>query len=161
MSKLKVGDKVRVFGHYYRGIDDIGEIVQKREKREGTTKRWYVVMIQDSNDGEKYTLNFMEDWLEKIEETRLRVAHYPQIPCKPFHVDVKDLEDASRIRNLLANHDLFQFHENIKPDNCSVILLEQWDEEEGDWVDWYDEETGIDDLEEYLEFIKECEQDEE
>lgn len=157
MRKFQEGDKVKLIRHDYVGIEDTGVVIQYRDKG----SRQCIVMIKDSTYGEKYTLNFKEEWMEKIEEVRLRVVHYPQIPCDPFYVDVKDLEDANRIMSLLAHYDLFQFHENIKPDYSNVTVLEQWDEEEGDWVDWSDEETGIDDLEDYLRFVRECEEDEE
>lgn len=84
---------------------------------------------------------------------KLRVAHYPQIPCKPFHVEVKDLQEAKKIFDVLANYDQFQLDNRIKPDYCNSTVLEQWDEEEKDWMSWCDDETGIDDLDEYLEHL--------
>jgi hypothetical protein len=88
---------------------------------------------------------------------KLRICHYPQIPCEPFIVKVESLEEADKIMNTLANYDLFQYENKIKPDYSNMAILEQWDEEEQEWCDWCDDETGIDDLEEYFEFIKEVE----
>ena len=86
----------------------------------------------------------------------LRIAHYPQIPCEPFYVEnISDLQEASRIINILADYDLFQFENHIKPDYSNVCLLEKWNEEEQKWEDWSDEETGIDNVDEYLEYLKE------
>jgi hypothetical protein len=84
---------------------------------------------------------------------KLRVSHFPQIPCKSFIVEVASLEEAKKIMDTLANYDLFQYENNIKPDYCNSTVLEYWDEEEQDWLSWCDEETGIDDLDEYLEYI--------
>lgn len=84
----------------------------------------------------------------------LRVAHFPQIPCKPFDVEVEDLKQAKLVMDVLSNYDLFQYENSIKPDYCNVTVLEMWDEEVEDWCNWYDEETGIDDLDEYFEFIQ-------
>ena len=56
--------------------------------------------------------------------------------------------------NTLANYDLFQYENNIKPDYCNTTVLEEYNEDSQEWVDWCDEETGIDDLEEYFEVNK-------
>lgn len=85
---------------------------------------------------------------------KLRVAHFPQIPCKPFYVAVDSLEEAKKIMDTLAFYDSFQYNNHIKPDYCNMSVLEMFDEQENKWYSWYDEETGIDDLEEYLEWIK-------
>ena len=85
---------------------------------------------------------------------KLRVAHYPQLPCKPFIVEVKDIKEAKKIIDILANYDLFQYENNIKPDYCNTSVVEEFNEETQEWNDWYDEETGTDDLEEYLELLE-------
>lgn len=82
---------------------------------------------------------------------KLRVCHYPQIPCKPFIVKVASLEEAKKIMDTLADYDFFQYRNNIKPDYSNSTVLEQWDEEEKDWLCWMDEDTGIDNLDEYFE----------
>lgn len=84
---------------------------------------------------------------------KLRVCHFPQIPCEPFIVEVEDLKQAKEICNVLANYDLFQFENKIKPDYCNTTVVEIFDDKEQEWVSWYDEETGIDDIDEYFEFI--------
>jgi hypothetical protein len=85
---------------------------------------------------------------------KLRLSHFPQIPCKPFIVEVVSLEEAKKIMDVLANYDLFQYENRIKSDYCNSTILEYWDEEEQDWLSWSDEETGIDNLAEYFEYIK-------
>jgi len=82
---------------------------------------------------------------------KLRVCHYPQIPCKPFIVEVKDLKEARLIRNTLANYDLFLYESKIRGDYANSIIVEQWDEDDQEWRSWYDEETGIEDINEYFE----------
>lgn len=86
---------------------------------------------------------------------KLRVSHFPQIPCKPFIVDVNNLEEARLIYNTLANYDLFQYENRIKPDYANATVVEEFDEEEQEWISWSDDETGIDDINEYFEFLKE------
>jgi len=86
---------------------------------------------------------------------KLRVCHFPQIPCEAFIVEVKDLNEAKLIFDTLANYDLFQFENKIKPDYCNSTVLEEWCEEENEWFSWCDDETGIDDLDEYFEHISE------
>jgi hypothetical protein len=86
---------------------------------------------------------------------KLRVAHYPQIPCMPFYVKVKDLEEAKKIINVLANYDLFQYENRIKPDYSNATVVEEFYEEEGEWISWSDDETGIDDIDEYFEYLEE------
>lgn len=86
-------------------------------------------------------------------DIKLRVCHYPQIPCEPFIVEVKDLEQAKFIYDTLANYDLFQYENNIKPDYANATVVEQWDDEGQEWLEWMDEETGIDDINEYFESL--------
>ena len=44
-----------------------------------------------------------------IEKIKLRISHFPQVPCKAFHVDVNSIEEALKIMNVLAYYDLFSF----------------------------------------------------
>ncbi|WP_144498173.1 hypothetical protein [Bacillus pumilus] len=85
---------------------------------------------------------------------KLRVAHIPQVPMKAFHVEVKNLEEAKLIYDTLGSYDLFQFENNIKPDYANATFIEEFDEEENEWVSWFDDETGIDDINEYFEEIE-------
>lgn len=76
---------------------------------------------------------------------KLRVLHYPQVPCEPFFVDVKDEEQALLIINALADQHLFLFDNNIIDDYSNSISVVMWDENsdgEGtaDWVDYYNDE---------------------
>lgn len=81
---------------------------------------------------------------------QLRVVHYPQVPCKPFIVNVDDLKEALMIFAVLANYDTFQFENKIKPDYSNTTTLEEYDKDEEVWCDWADEETGIKNIYEYF-----------
>lgn len=82
-------------------------------------------------------------------EAKLRVWWVPQVPMKPFYVDVSTLEEGVKITGVLADYDAFQFKNNIKPDYCNAGGIQLLDTD-GEWVDWYDEETGEDDPAAYL-----------
>ncbi|MGL4573047.1 MAG: hypothetical protein ACRCVJ_18550 [Clostridium sp.] len=90
---------------------------------------------------------------------KLRVVHYPQIPCKGFKVEVKDEIEAKKIMDVLADYDLFQYENKIKPDYCNSTILEQYNEEDKQWEDWFDDKSGVDDIDEYLEQFKDKNQD--
>ena len=72
----------------------------------------------------------------------LRIWWIPQVPGKPFRVEVDTLDQARFMLKTLADYDRFQLTEHIKPDYCSVGGVETF--EDGEWVDWSDEQgNGI------------------
>jgi hypothetical protein len=76
---------------------------------------------------------------------KLRVYWFPQIPMNPFYQEVKNLDEAKLLIITLARYDIFQLENNIKPDFCNAGGLEVF--ENGEWTDWYDENgNNIDDL---------------
>jgi len=79
---------------------------------------------------------------------KLRVLHYPQIPCKPFTVEVKDEEQAYLVSEALANQHLFLFENKFIPDYANIILVQMFDD--GEWVDYYNEEHDME-FDEYVE----------
>lgn len=79
----------------------------------------------------------------------LRVAHFPQIPCKPFLVPVSTVREGVAVMDLLASYDLFQYRNNIKGDYSNASVLEMLDE--GEWISWSNDET--DDPREWIESI--------
>lgn len=88
-------------------------------------------------------------------KNKLRVLHFPQIPCEPFFVNVKDEEQALLISDTLANQHLYLYDNNFIPDYSNIILVQMWEEDsdgEGnpDWVDYYNEEEGM----EFDEFVE-------
>lgn len=67
-------------------------------------------------------------------EPKFRVAHYPQVPCKPFVVDVKDYDEAEKIKLTLGEYDLFLEANNHRCDYCNATVIEIYDPIESDWV---------------------------
>lgn len=74
-----------------------------------------------------------------MKEGQLRVWHIPQVPMKTFYyVDVKDVQEAQKILNVLWNYDIFQFENKIKPDYSNASGLEIY--EDGEWCEWCNDE---------------------
>lgn len=93
---------------------------------------------------------------------KLRVWHIPQVPGKPFHVEVSSVEEGVKVMDVLANYDLFQLENNIKGDFCNMNGLELYDENLTDedledmglddrWCDW---SVEVDGGEEFYEFFE-------
>ena len=83
----------------------------------------------------------------------LKVWWIPRVPGDPFEVHVEDLKQAKLLIDTLARYDQFQSDNRIKPDYSNaggVMILDS----DGEWIDWYDEETGMD-FHEYFENLKE------
>lgn len=91
---------------------------------------------------------------KKSPEQKLRVWWIPQIPMDtPFYIPVKSPEEAKKVMDILAFYDMFQYENKIKPDYCNVGGLEMFDEETGEWIDWFyeTESTYYDNIDEYCE----------
>lgn len=89
----------------------------------------------------------------KLSGKRLQVWHYPQVPCEPFKVEVKDENEAFTMVNALADQHIYLFKNKMIPDYCNSIHVVMWDEDDKEWVDYYNESEGMDwsDVEEYFE----------
>lgn len=90
---------------------------------------------------------------------KLRVWWIPQVPMKAFHVEVTSLEEAVKIMDVLAEYDMFQFENRVKPDYCNAGGLQMWYDKDDiedcpGWIDWEDEESGEQDPKEYLKNAK-------
>lgn len=74
----------------------------------------------------------------------MHVYHHPQIPCKAFTVQVDSIKEAKQVLELLAEYDLFQFKNRIKPDYCNGQGLCVYEEDGGygkpDWSEWHSED---------------------
>lgn len=78
---------------------------------------------------------------------QLRVWWIPQVPMNAFHKLVDSLKEARLLLDTLAEYDVFQFENHIKPDYCNIGGLQVYcgdtpDEEGGGWCEWEDEENG-------------------
>lgn len=62
------------------------------------------------------------------------------MPMKAFTVEVRTIREAKLLLWSLANYDIFQYENNIKPDFCNAGGLSYFDTEENDWLDWEDED---------------------
>lgn len=82
--------------------------------------------------------------------TRFRVYWIPQVPMKPYYVEVDSPEEAALLLITLADYDKFQYENKIKPDYCNTGGLQIWDADEKEWLDWTDDDTG-DDIRTYME----------
>lgn len=71
---------------------------------------------------------------------KLRVWHVPQIPMKAFYVNVESIEEAIKIIDVLSSYDIFQYENNVKPDFCNMNGLQEWDEKDCEWYEWYSED---------------------
>jgi hypothetical protein len=75
----------------------------------------------------------------------LQVWWIPQVPMKPFIVPVGSLDQAMKIMDVLAEYDMFQFKNKVKPDYANAGGLSVF--EDGEWLDWENADgEGIDDL---------------
>ena len=87
---------------------------------------------------------------------QMKVWWVPQVPMKSFEVPVSSVAEGVKIMDVLADYDKFQLDNNIKPDYCNAggIMVfdptDNTDGPEGSWVDWWDEETGEDDPQEFV-----------
>lgn len=73
-------------------------------------------------------------------EGDLQIWWVPQVPMQYFTVPVSTPAEAKKLLGVLAAYDQFQFENNVKPDYCNAGGLNVF--EDGEWVDWFDPETG-------------------
>ncbi len=69
---------------------------------------------------------------------KYKVWHIPQIPGKPFEFFTDDINVAKVLINVLADYDLFQYNNNIKPDYCNANGICAQDED--GWCDLDEDE---------------------
>lgn len=83
--------------------------------------------------------------------SKLRVWHMPQIgsTSATLYVPVETPEEGKKVMDILSCYDLFQLENGIKPDFANACGLQEYDEEENEWCDWYSEDG--EELEVHLE----------
>lgn len=79
----------------------------------------------------------------KLVNTKLQVRHYAQLPCRAFAVNVKDEIEARKVELALANQHLFLYNEGIIGDYCNSICVVMWDENDEEWIDYWNEEEQM------------------
>jgi hypothetical protein len=97
----------------------------------------------------------------KYKDGDLQVWWIPQVPMKAFEFDVPTIEAGVMIMDALAEYDMFQFDNNVKPDYCNAGGIRRWcsnSDGEGTpgWEDWYDHETGEDNPRLFLAETQHC-----
>jgi hypothetical protein len=70
-----------------------------------------------------------------------RVWWIPQVPMKAFEVDVDTLAEAKLLIDVLADYDLFQYENKVKPDYCNTGGITRWDAAEGEYLDVDEDES--------------------
>ena len=81
---------------------------------------------------------------------KIRVCHFPQVPCKPFIVEVNNEREAYLVEQALANQHLWLYDNDFIPDYCNAITVDMWDENK--WVDYWNEDECM----EWEEFEQTC-----
>jgi len=81
-------------------------------------------------------------------KNKLRVLHFPQVPCEPFFVDVKNEYEASLIGSILADQHCFLYDNNFIPDYSNIVSVVMWEDDidgEGTagWSDYYNDVEGM------------------
>jgi hypothetical protein len=76
----------------------------------------------------------------EVPQLKLRVWWIPQVPMEAFRVPVKSIDEAKLLLDTLAKYDIFQYEHNVKPDFANAGGLEMYDEENGEWCEWYNDD---------------------
>lgn len=74
---------------------------------------------------------------------------YPASPDESIPCRCGNARRSVKVLDILADYDMFQFENRVKPDYCNAQGLEEWDEQEDGWCEWYSED-GLD-IKEYRE----------
>lgn len=94
-----------------------------------------------------------------MEGRKLRVWWNPQVGActDSFYIPVKTPEEGKKIMDVLAYYDCYQMNQNVKGDYCNTGGLEIFNEEEGEWEDFYyeNEDVYCEDVDEYVEQVSE------
>lgn len=74
---------------------------------------------------------------------KFRVYWIPQVPMEPFYAEVASYADGKRLEDILAQYDLFQFENRVKPDYCNAGGTQMLHPAltDGHWCDIEDDEA--------------------
>ena len=73
---------------------------------------------------------------------KMRMCYYI-LGTEPYYKEVSSAEEAKNMIDAISDFINAKVDEGVFPDHCSTTDLEEYDEEEEDWVDWHDE-NGLD-----------------
>lgn len=62
---------------------------------------------------------------------------------EPYYKEVSSVEEAKTMVDAIADFVNVKVDEGVFPDHCSTAGLEEYSEEEKEWMPWYDE-NGLD-----------------
>jgi len=84
---------------------------------------------------------------------KLRVCFYPAIdaerPLARYEEEFKYLKEAVIALDSIATYTLMLHETSLMPDYSNSGFIEMLDDDD-EWVDWHDPDTGIDDPREFL-----------
>lgn len=70
---------------------------------------------------------------------KLRV-YYHILGTETYYQSVKTAEEAKLVIDSIAKFVNMKVDEGVFPDHCSTAGLEEYDEDDGEWYDWYDDD---------------------
>ena len=73
---------------------------------------------------------------------KLRMYYYI-LGTEPYRKEVSTVEEAKIMIDTISDFINAKVYEGVFPDHCSTAGLEEYDEEEKEWMTWYDED-GLD-----------------
>lgn len=74
--------------------------------------------------------------------TKMRM-YFHILGTEPYYKEVSSVKEAKIIIDTIADFVNAKVDEGVFPDHCSTAGLQEYDEEEKEWMDWYDE-NGLD-----------------
>lgn len=75
---------------------------------------------------------------EQPKEGDLAVWWIPQIPGTAFRVHVDSIKEGRELEIVLAEYDLFQYAQRVKPDYSNAGGVIRWEPDGEGGFDWYD-----------------------
>lgn len=67
-------------------------------------------------------------------------AYYYILGTEPYYKTVSSAEEAKLVIDSISSFVNMKVNEGAFPDHCSVAGLEEYDEDDNEWYDWYDED---------------------
>lgn len=71
--------------------------------------------------------------------SKLRVYYYI-LGTETYYQTVSSVEEAKLVIDSISHFVNMKVNEGAFPDHCSIAGLEEYDEDDNEWYDWYDED---------------------